>query len=458
MHTMTIRATTHILLKTVLAILASIVLFGCEDINDDMFDIRWKDQGGNYGNREQLKIERNVLLIYSDGYNSLSDYLEGNIDTLKNGWLPSAGLRDNILLLYTHKTARHGDYRTLTSPYLIRITRDKEGKAVSDTLVTYAEGTVSSSAKQLNAVLSYINENFPANGYGLVYLSHATGYLPAGFYGNPDKYTYKADRMMARSMNGFDVMPPYVPYSEPERDPSLPEVRSIGQTQSGSSGNYISYEMNIEEFAEAIPMKLDYIQFDACLMGGIEVAYELRGKCSEVGFSQAEVLAAGMDYSTLVKNLLQGDTPDQISVCDDYFQMYDSQSDNLYRSATISLVNCDRLEPLAEICREIFANHRQELNTLNRNSVQRFYTGSHHWFYDLESIVKGAGASADEMERFYDALDDCVLYKAHTPQFLLSFHINTFSGLSMYLPSDGHPELDKYYKTLQWNISTGLVE
>lgn len=457
MHTMTIRQIMHIFLKTVLAISAMALFFGCETDRDDFFDIHQPDYGGNPGNRVPAKTDRNVLLIYSDGYNSLSDFLDGNIDTLMNGWLPSAGLRDNILLLYTHKTARYGDYKTQTSPYLIRLTSDSEGRAVADTVVTYLEGTISSSAKQLNEVLTYINETYPAKGYGLVYLSHATGYLPAGFYGHSDKYTYTEDRMMAKSMRFMDMMPPAVPYVEPERDPSLPKVRSIGQTQSGSSGNYVSYEIDIRDFAEAIPMKLDYIQLDACLMGGIEVAYELRGKCSRLGFSQAEVLAEGLDYSSLTTHLLKGDFPDQVSVCDDYFQLYDRQH-GVYRSATISLVDCESLEPLADICREIFSKYREDLGGILRSKAQRFYTGNHHWFYDLESIINKTGASEEELKLFHDALDRCVIYKAHTPEFLGTFTIDTFSGFSMYMPSDGHRELDKYYKTLQWNISTGLVE
>lgn len=458
MHTMIIRKTIHIFFKTVLTLAAMAFFFGCERDMDDFFGIHQPDHGGNPGNRIPARTDRNVLLIYSDGYNSLSDFLDDNIDTLMNGWIPSAGLRDNILLLYTHKTARYGDYKTPTSSYLIRLTSDREGRAVADTVVTYPEGTISSSAKQLNEVLTYVNETYPAKGYGLVYLSHATGYLPAGFYGHSDKYTYTEDRMMAKSMRFMDMMPPAVPYVEPERDPSLPKVRSIGQTQSGSFGDYMSYEIDIRDFVEAIPMKLDYIQFDACLMGGIEVAYELRGKCSKVGFSQAEVLAAGLDYSTLAMHMLKGSMPDQASVCEDYFHMYDSQTDKMMRSATISLIDCDSLEPLADVCRDIFANHRSELYSLHRSKAQRFYTGNQHWFYDLESIVANIGVSDEELERFHAALDGCVMYKAHTPQFLLEFDISTFSGFSMYMPSDGHPELDKYYKTLQWNISTGLVE
>ena len=36
--------------------------------------------------------------------------------------------------------------------------------------------------------------------------------------------------------------------------------------------------------------------------------------------------------------------------------------------------------------------------------------------------------------------------------------INTYCGLSMYLPCKGNAELDAFYKTLDWNIETKLVK
>ena len=38
------------------------------------------------------------------------------------------------------------------------------------------------------------------------------------------------------------------------------------------------------------------------------------------------------------------------------------------------------------------------------------------------------------------------------------FDINAYCGLSMYLPCKGDATLDAYYKTLDWNIATKLVE
>ena len=439
-------------------IVSAILLFtayGCDKYNNDLnIDGDGGGEGTEHPDRVPGNYDRNVLLLYSAGYNSLTDFLISDIKDLKSGWLPGKNSDDNVLLVYKHSTASYYDYSTPTSPHLIRIYSDDKGKVVSDTLVTYPLGSISSSAATLNEVLTYVKEKFPAKGYGMIFSSHATGYLPAGYYNSPEDYTFESLAMM-NAGQFRDPVP--VPYVEVEHDPSLPMVKSIGEDRRRGGEATISYEMDLPDFAEAIPMKLDYILFDACLMGGIEVAYELKDKCSKIGFSQAEVLAEGLDYKTLTKHLLQNDEPDPQSVCEDYFLQYDSES-GVYRSATVSFIDCEELEPLAEVCRNLFKTHRSGLAAINPSKVQRFYRYSKHWFYDLESIVMHAGASDEELKALHDALDRCVLYAAHTPEFMMEFEIDIFSGFSMYLPCDGGAELDKFYKTLKWNQATALVE
>ncbi len=397
---------------------------------------------------------RKVLLLYSAGYNSLRKYLLDDIKELKEGWLPGDEESADILLVYTHTPPRSGAYSSPSSPYLIRLYRNIDGSVISDTLVTYPQGTISSSAKQMNEVLKHINLSYPAVSYGMIFSSHATGYLPAGYYSNPSAYKFGEIGLMSY---GKFRNPSPVPYIEPEYDPSLPMVKSIGQDQVGMTGEYSSYEMDLKDFAEAIPMKLDYILFDACLMGGTEVAYELRGKCGKVGFSQAEVLAEGLDYKTLTQHLLNEGEPNPKAVCEDYFKQYDIQT-GVYRSATISLVDCDRTDALASVCREIFEANREGLAKIDPSKVQRFYRYSKHWFYDLESIIIEAGATESELKALRAALDECIIYKGHTPEFMSEFKIEVFSGLSMYLPCNGGEELDKYYRTLSWNGAAGLVD
>ena len=52
--------------------------------------------------------------------------------------------------------------------------------------------------------------------------------------------------------------------------------------------------IEIADLPGAIPMHLDFIIMDACLMGCVEVAYELRDKCDILIFSPTEILSSGI--------------------------------------------------------------------------------------------------------------------------------------------------------------------
>ena len=55
---------------------------------------------------------RNVLLLYSAGFNSLSTYLREDIeDELMSGYIPSGGRNDNVLLVFSKLTAKPRDYQ-----------------------------------------------------------------------------------------------------------------------------------------------------------------------------------------------------------------------------------------------------------------------------------------------------------------------------------------------------------
>ena len=399
--------------------------------------------------------DRKVLLLYSAGHNSISSYLKEDIEDLCTGWTPTLKGTDDVLLVYSHQPKSRGQYTAENPPVLFRVYHNSDGIVIRDTLVTYPAESISASAQQLNEVLTYVKENFIARSYGMVFSSHATGYLPAGFYSKPNDYSYGEGMTFSMGQGRKRVSAPRaVPYVEPETDPNLPAVKSVGQTVVGK----LAYEMELTDFADAIPMKLDYILFDACLMGGIEVAYELAGKVGLIGFSQAEVLAEGFNYKTLADHLLGNkQESDTYNVCKDYFDQYDIQT-GINRSATISLVDCDRLEPIAEICNRLFSKYSEGLENLKPQNVQRYYRSSHHWFYDLESIIANAGATEEEIAELQAAVEGCMLYKGATPSFLGEFDIHTFSGFSMYLPRNGHKELDKFYMSLKWNQATALVK
>ena len=402
-----------------------------------------------------------VMILYSAGCNSLGGDLQDNIDELKTGFVPSK--KDSrALVVISHLPYGRLTYKPNTNSYIIRIYKDKKG-VVSDTLKTIEAGKFLTQPSVMKETLQYVKDNFKSDHYGMVFSSHATGWLPEGYYNNPVSNSSVSSGTWQARRRSFNLPEGAVLYYEPEYEPGMPLTKSIGQEDTYSGDTKISYEMKQTEFAANIPMHLDYLIFDACFMGCIETAYELRNVCDKVAFSPAEVLQYGMQYKTLASHLLEGE-PDVYSACKDYFDKYDKQS-GIMRSATITLVDCTKLERLATLCKNLVSTYRNGLAEITPSNVQPYFRSFHHWFYDLEDVFLKAGITDTEKRNLEQALDDCIIYKAATPSFYLNasgvgsgFKIDIYSGFSMYLPCNGTPYLDDFYKTLAWNKATGLVQ
>ncbi len=453
-----------ILYKAFIVSAAALMLAGCSSSWEDDMTISGNGFNSSTTSRVETEEKRKVLLLYSAGYNNLKGYLQENIDSLKTGWLPTGHRSDDVVLVYTHASKTSSDYVTPTNPYLIRLYSDIDGSVASDTLVTYPDNTISSSATQLNAVLSYIKERFPAKSYGMVFSSHASGFTPPGYYAWPSSYRFNETDMRSFRYGHYPKQAPTpIPPEFIEHDPSLPMTKSVGADYSRAGSSLVSFEMDLRAFAAAIPMKLEYILFDSCLMAGIEVAYELREKCRYIGASQAEVLAWGLNYKTLTTHLLKGKESDPQAVCEDYIGQYENKT-GPNRSATIALISTGDMEMLSVVCAHLFEKYREEIITLKYSEVQG-YGGPKYYFFDLVDVVRCAGATGEELQELQDAVDNVVPYKSTTGQYysdmddrIHPIEMSRFSGLTMYIPRTKITELDKYYRTLSWNQATELVK
>lgn len=399
-----------------------------------------------------------VMILYSAGFNNISKYLSDNIDDLAGGYIPGEK-DDKAVIIVSHLTKNNGQsYLYQTSPQIIRIYKDKKSNPVMDTLKTLAPSDLLTKPSVMESALSYIRDNFKSEHYGLVVSSHGTGWLPSGYYLNSESSSYWTSRKnAARRLHEGAV--PYV-----EEDISGPVVKSLGQElfQEAMDGPKESYELEIPALAASIPMHMDYILMDACLMGGVEVAYELKDVCDYVGFSQAEVLAQGFDYKEISNRLIAPATANPMAVCSDYYDHYIAES-GLEQSATISLVDCSQLDLLASVVKDIITLHKDDLAKVVPSNVQGYFGGNKHWFYDVEDIFINAGITQPERLRLSSALSSCVVYKQCTPKYYSAadhkqHDIKTHCGFSMYLPCNGSASLDTFYKTLAWNRATGLVE
>ena len=442
------------------------LLYSCS--SEDL-DFTYNPSPGRTEEQPSIRIPspdyKNVFIVYVMGYNNLAPFIKTNInDILRN---PISDNPRDVVLIFSHLTQKYQDYNTPTKPTLTKVWQDIDGSIQRDTLLILPDTKIAASAEVLNEVLTYIHDNFEAERYGMLMSSHGSGWAPERYLTAAPtfEYNFKLEHnedtpALCRQMTEEK------PILEPQRI-HLPLVKSIGAHYPSSS----SIEIDIPDLAKAIPFKLDYLIFDACLMGGIEVAYELRHVVNKIIASQTEIMGEGMHYPSLCRNLFAKDGPNLKGVCENYYKLYEAQS-GVYRSCTISLLDCSKLDVLAQVTQNILAQHRSELSNVlaNRNSIQKYYRRrndstqdryeSHQqWYYDFKDIITNFSLSEDESAAVESALADIVLYKAATEKFMSELVINTHCGLSMYLPyTTGRDYLNNFYKTLEWNKATGLIQ
>ena len=343
----------------------------------------------------QFEVKDKTVLVYMAGNNNLAPDAADNLESLKKGYVPE---EDNLLVYY---------HTTEQNPVMLRIYKDGSGAVVQDTVYRFPQRN-SSVAESLKSAMQVTGTMFPAEEYGLFLWSHGTGWLPEGYY-----------------------------------------------TKSFGSENGI--EMEIPELVDAIPYKLSFVVFDACLMGCVEVAYQMKDSVDYIISSPTEVLTTGFPYAVLMKHIYR-ETMDLEAVAREYYDFYNGQSGQ-FRSATISLVKTSALEEVAQKVKEVFEKYRHNISGLSVGDVQRYWRSGKRWFFDLGDFIKNI-APEEDAAPVLEALEKAVVFKAATPQFLeITIDPDRYSGLSTYIPiAPSDTLLDNYYAGLDWNKAVEMIK
>lgn len=353
-----------------------------------------------------------VVLVYMASNNNLVSAAEAELTDIKNGWLPAAGFDSQILLVYLDK----GDLPTLK-----RYSRDDNGNVVEELVTTYPTGTNSATKETLAQVLSDSEKAYPADTRGIVLWSHGTGYLPSSYYSKPTDPVIP-DSQISTSSFGYD--------QDTGKEIELKELRSA-----------------LEKY------HFRFIAFDACLLGGIEVAYEMRNVCDYVLASPTETLTEGFPYETMTEHLFDSETESGMTESAKAFYDYYHGKNS---SGTIGVYKTSALPEFKEVCAPLFSKYNDAIKKMDRTKVQVFYRMGRAYFYDFASAMRQV-LSDQEYAQFADALNKVVIYKAATPKFL-EIEIKEYSGISTYIPRPEYTNLNSYYKTLAWNLATGFVK
>lgn len=354
---------------------------------------------------------RRVVLLYMAANNNLSSFAEHNISALKEGFIPDKDSKD-ILLVYIHLPGK--------DPKVIRVFKEGDGAVKEDVVATY-QNQNSANSDVLKSVLNKINAIFPAREYGLILWSHATGWLPQGYYNSTLNATYFAD-------------------------PYFHLVKSFGEDR--------GEEMEIKELKSALQFKLSFLIFDCCLMGGIETIYELKDKADYIIASPTEILAYGFPYREIMLPLFLP-KPDLEETCRLFYNYYNAQS-GVHQSATISLIKTDQLKQLANVSRDIFNSHRDKIQSLDMDRIQPYFRMNKRWFWDIEDLIREI-STPTELTLFKQAMDKVVIGKWYTPKFI-DLDIERYSGISTYIQNPENTFLDTFYKGFDWNVDSEMIK
>lgn len=354
---------------------------------------------------------RRPLVVYLALDNDLRGEFSSRLAALRAGWRPG-------MELWVYADTPEG-------ASLGRMDSTPEGVALR-TVERYGEEN-SASGATLERVLRTVWRLCPSDGYGLLFFSHATGWLPAGTLGHPSG------------------------------------SRSVGSDH-GS-------EIELESFSAALPegMPLDYVVFECCLMAGAEVMLELQGRTPWVLASSAEVVAPGFRplYESGLEVLTERTRPVP-ELLAAFGQSYMSHVEGLsgeYRSATLSLIRTSSMPALAEAVRRVtrgFAD--EEGRDTPPAGLQHFDRPGAYGdrpaaarFYDLEAYVEACLADPDAEAAFRGALADAVVWRDATERFLggdgspyKGFDIGRHSGLTLYVPRGEFPALNETYRRTAW--------
>lgn len=251
----------------------------------------------------------------------------------------------------------------------------------------------------------------PSQSYGLIFGSHASGWMPASAtvsraFGDDDGYSI-----------------------------NIPELRDV-LTNSFASGN------------------LDFILLDACMMGSVEVAYELRNVADYCIASVMETPASGFPYHRMFHYLSDADV-DYQRICTAFTDYYQSGW------GTCAAIDCSRLDNLADAVAGELQNHAADISTLDYQNIQQYGASSYRNFsFDIGDFFRQLNGGTIPAS-IQTALDQAVIAKSCISgkySYLPEVDADRFCGIGMFFPeyTGVRSSWEDYYRTsISWYQAVG---
>lgn len=328
---------------------------------------------------------RRTVLVYMVAENSLSTAAESDLNELtyaaNRNMIPS----DCNILVYCDNASQPA----------VKL----YNKLGASTWKTYTERNSADSTVML-ATLKEMVKNYPSQHYALVLWSHGSGWAPM------EKSREELQREYLESQNS-----------------GARQARAFGIDNGKNSGANGPYQMNISSVKwvlNKLGVHMDYILWDACLMQGIETAWELRHQADWLIGSPTETPGNGAPYHTAAKGLCDADMKAILKAYTDY---YDNSSQYL-RNFPLSFIKTSELDALAKATAPLIKKYFADKNSTPEGVASaQIYSSREFAKYNGSAVLVGVPVSYDmgsvmgkilteeEYDNWRPLLDKAVPYK-----------------------------------------------
>ena len=391
-------------------------------------------------------VNKQTILVYypwtgSTTSSGLKQYLANNIDSICQGIVAKKGLSDSrVMVFFSEK---------YNKSILYDLQYDAASKTVNRVPVKTYEDNSYCTAEGFANLLNEVKQNAEALNYALIIGVHGSGWTYAEDWVNYPNYarpSFGSTDTAGKPSSTFSGI-------QFGSDPDHPVTRFFG------SVNSKSHAMDIPTLAEGIRqsgMKMQYILFDACYMGNVETAYELKDVTNFLISSSSEVMGEGIPYKTIWSYLCSS-APNYSSAVSGIVNFYKSSN---VPYCNMAAIDCRQIDKLASIMKEINSKYTLA-STVPLDSIQPLDGFSPNLFYDLSVYVDSLYPSGYLKDEFTSQLKLTIKAAEHTDEAytaLMSFYGKTFKvknycGLSISDPSQNSVAIKGREKTGWWKAT-----
>lgn len=328
---------------------------------------------------------------------------DNNLGT--GGW-EEADLREMSIAMSGGATSEGGDllvYRNSpgTAPdQLVRMLSDGS----QEVLVTYDDdGLCSVDIDRMDRVMADIRRYAPATSYGLVFWSHGTGWIS--------------------------------------------EATSRSEIAPLSFGSDRSRRMKITSLASVLNnYPSDWIYFDCCHMGTVEIIYELRHAARQIVASTTELPLEGMPYDVNIPEFFKPE-PSMTLVANNTFSYYRDNPAATDNSCSIAVYNTEEMEAFARATAAILhsgvtlpADYRP--TDYGRGSLSGY-------IFDMRDYIMALDPSPTLRATWEESYARLIEYQAATPR-CYGIDMNKFTGIGCYIVNSSS-DICKGYDEYEWS-------